>query len=510
MRTAFALGLHRAPELMMIFGDAVLKTRQNLWRSLFVLDRFLATSLGRPSAISEDDCAADALLSPDKVINGDANPGGDVTAGTSGLDAAVRSCQTIGQILKKVYSKKVISTKVAHQVIDDCKQWISKLHPDLHHRHAATPTSPIRGVAILHVNLLYFHSVILLSRPFFLYMFTKVQEGRGPGRAPTRFSQRSEKLCEACVTASVETVKLVHVAFDSHYLAQRNPFIMCVPSQAACALPLLTRIIIFRRYFLFAAILVILSNEFAALYENPDYEYCISQTISLTTYCAETDPQAERLLYILKSFRDVVATQKHRSSFQARPMVLVVASSNAFDPISGLYAAHDHSAYSVGRMSRKNSFVATTSNSPVTHRAPMLPPSGRAKIDGTRNHAGSTSVSPVVAASQPSSIVDGMGGRGGGDPDSADSQGGDAFEFESLWTYWSHSNPAGAGSSQPAPPGGPPSGPGFVERAGLGIGGHHLHEIAGFAVPPSSTADASAAGLSVSVPLFAPPQYSSC
>ena len=67
------------------------------------------------------------------------------------------------------------------------------------------------------------------------------------------------------------------------------------------------------RYFLFAAALIILSNEFSSLCANPAASLGISNSISLMTYCADSDPQAQRLLYILTTFRDVVNNQQERS-----------------------------------------------------------------------------------------------------------------------------------------------------------------------------------------------------
>ncbi len=66
VRSAFALGLHRE-ETMCIFGGAEQSVRRNLWRTLFVLDRFLATSLGRPTAIRESDCSGTTLLTGERA-----------------------------------------------------------------------------------------------------------------------------------------------------------------------------------------------------------------------------------------------------------------------------------------------------------------------------------------------------------------------------------------------------------------------------------------------------------
>lgn len=66
------------------------------------------------------------------------------------------------------------------------------------------------------------------------------------------------------------------------------------------------------RYFLFAAALVVLSNEFAALYRNPTSTKFVNNAIQIMSFCAQHDPQANRLLFILTSFRDVVEMQKTR------------------------------------------------------------------------------------------------------------------------------------------------------------------------------------------------------
>ena len=65
------------------------------------------------------------------------------------------------------------------------------------------------------------------------------------------------------------------------------------------------------RHFLFAAGLIILSNEFAMLYKNGEYSEVISQAIDIMRYFAAADPQAHRLLSILTSFRYVVESQTY-------------------------------------------------------------------------------------------------------------------------------------------------------------------------------------------------------
>lgn len=109
-------------------------------------------------------------------------------------------------------------------------------------------------------------------------------------RAPRPYL-RMEKFSEACVIASTHTILLAQNAFDAGYLSRRNPAVI---------------------YFLFAAALVVLANEFAGLYQVGSPDSCIKNSITIMSYCAESDPQASRLVYILNSFQDVVAQQRVR------------------------------------------------------------------------------------------------------------------------------------------------------------------------------------------------------
>jgi hypothetical protein len=228
VRSAFALGLHRE-ETMCIFGSAEQSVRRNLWRSLYVLDRFLSASLGRPTAIRESDCSGDTLTTGEKPPFPQApfpTAANMNFTNALGLEASVRSCHVVGVILEKVYSKRKISTKLAQEIADHCKGWPRALDSGLHWRQASS-ANPSQGIAILHVNLLYCHSIILLTRPFFLFLMNKIhQETRELGQRPQKFGTRMEKFAEACVIASCHSIALVQNALESRYLPHRNPFVL--------------------------------------------------------------------------------------------------------------------------------------------------------------------------------------------------------------------------------------------------------------------------------------------
>lgn len=192
VRSAFALGLHRE-ETMCIFSGAEQMVRRNLLRSLYVLDRFLSTSLGRPTSIQESDCSGDTLTTGEKPPFPQAPfptaANASFTAAL-GLEASVRSCHVIGVILDKVYSQRKISTKLAQDIADHCKGWPKSLDPSLHWKQANS-TDPTQGIAVLHVNLLYCHSIVLLTRPFFLFLMNKMhQEQRDNGQRSQRQGSR--------------------------------------------------------------------------------------------------------------------------------------------------------------------------------------------------------------------------------------------------------------------------------------------------------------------------------
>ncbi|KAK2013186.1 fungal-specific transcription factor [Colletotrichum eremochloae] len=427
VRSGFALGLHRVQENHFIFKSHEIRLRRNLWRSLFVLDRFLAASLGRPVAIDEEECSTEALLVFEKNAQGELVR---VTDPNDGLDAAVRSCRIIGQILKKIYARRRISVRLAQEIWERCSNWYSTLSPDLAGGQVvADPSNPAQGIAALHVNLLYCHSILLLTRPFFLCLLSKIHGERSGLNLPVpRWINRMSRYCEACLHASNQTINLVQKAYESNYLPQRNPFVL---------------------YFLFAASLIVLSNEFAAMYPNPSYETSISNTIAIMRYCAASDPQANRLLFILTSFRNVIYELRQKKTEQpAMPAPPTLSPTSTQDPISTIFRS--------SRVSRKNSFATNTSGQSAASVKAMAPPPPSAKTDHsfstpTGPHAGQSPAVSTPGMSQGEQSV-----RMSGDSDTADGE----LEFDQLWGWSGVPNTAGgslAGGSAAVPAGAPPA-----------------------------------------------------
>ncbi|KAH6976735.1 fungal-specific transcription factor domain-containing protein [Ilyonectria destructans] len=373
VRSAYALGLHRAPETAMIFRNDQLAQRRNLWRSLFVLDRFLAMSLGRPVAISEYDCSEDSLEAPMRSLSNKRmvrNP----TISSSGLDASVQASKIIGEVLQKVYSKHHISARVAQEIADDCKRWDHDVHPALDwNKLFNRDIGRAQGMAILHIQLLGCHTIILLTRPFFLHLLVKVLKNK-PGSQVQIHEQNSrmETFSEACVAASTQTINLTQAVFQSRRLPQRNSFVM---------------------YFLFAATLTILSNEFLGLHSNADYDDSISNAVNIMSYFSANDDQASHLLFILTSFRDVVQGQatSHASGGSAQISHRVYPARIPFgcskDPTESLTSSHHQSGESEGntpgspRLTQPDSEKSTSQVSQASMNPQERPPPGMIALD---------------------------------------------------------------------------------------------------------------------------------
>ncbi|CAN8097522.1 unnamed protein product [Discula destructiva] len=424
VRSAYALGLHRL-ETLVIFPVPDRVQRRNVWRSLYVLDRFLAAALGRPTSISEEDCSADALVSPDRYL---ADNNTD-SSSHSGLNAAVLSCQVIGIILKKVYAQRKISTRLAQDISEQCKGGPQKHNPSLHWRQGLNKhIDPSHGMAVLHVNLLYCHAVILLTRPFFLFLMNRLQqEKRGVPLPAIRPGSKMEIFSEACVNAAYHTIKLVQTARVGKYLPQRDPFVI---------------------HFLFAAALVVLSSEFASLHKNAAYAETVQNAMSIMGYCAKSDPQANRLVYILTTFNHVIVGRKPLAGATTFPDIEPVPNtptgsmSNASnDPMANFFLTNPPlpSLTIPTNASTSASFTPTAAQAPNSQGS--LPPPSTRRDSITNLSGGPSSHSPAMIQTTSAALTPATSAAGDLMNDA------EWFHFDTLWENWAPSGGATAGTS---------------------------------------------------------------
>ena len=166
-------------------------------------------------------------------------------------------------------------------------------------------------------------------------------------------------------------------------------------------------------YFLFSAALVVLSNEFGQLYANDKADQLISATINIIAYCSEDEPQAERHLYILRTFRQ--ATIDYRAKSQ-QPTSTPTESGV---PLTSLFAQMDHS--SLLQPSAKQEPPTRGRNSTSTgqlERSPEVP------FDGSLMHSTKFQRSGSFSCMLDNITTDGIPHPGGEDQ----------IDFGNLWS----------------------------------------------------------------------------
>jgi hypothetical protein len=91
--------------------------RRNLWRSLYVMDCFMAMSLGRPNAI---DCEiASALCSTSaQQLDSATLPEGN------SLFFTVNASKIVGEVLSRVYHKRKASRSIAYLLLLRFSEWM--------------------------------------------------------------------------------------------------------------------------------------------------------------------------------------------------------------------------------------------------------------------------------------------------------------------------------------------------------------------------------------------------
>ena len=290
IRLANSLGVHRA-EVLVVFQPDEQEERRKVWRSLYVLDLFLSVSLGRPLAISEAE-SSDDILNTSSVAEHIIGKPETRHVCAAAVEATLRSCHLMGRILREVYSPRKISIRRAQALAVEARLWPKQLQPFLSWR-LASRRDVRQAVAILNCNLNYCHSVVLLSRPFYLHLLSnEIQRERlGLDVNAPRQAKEMKKFSDACIDACAHMIAITYTAYMGGYLPRQAP------------LP---------NYCVFSAALVIYVNALARPMTYSYENQCMDNSITVLEYCGEGDPQANRAVTILKEFNEVI--QKHRGS----------------------------------------------------------------------------------------------------------------------------------------------------------------------------------------------------
>ncbi|EED20121.1 conserved hypothetical protein [Talaromyces stipitatus ATCC 10500] len=312
VRLAYALGLHRA-ETQRAYDERERQSmslpRVLLWRSLYVMDRFLASCLGRPTAIQDEEISEE--LVPHRERFRDLSPGSVENFEFEALFASVQAAQINGSILHQIYRSRKVSLKIARQIAVQIHEWTQSLPEILQWRPTPMPHDDTgKAMGQLHIWMTYFSTIILLTRPFLLLHVKKViaQERRrpnpphahkspdsseavasSPGEIRVAENPELKKYSAACVRSATHMIRAVQTIRVKGCLPRRNPFII---------------------NWMFIAALIVLTNSFFNVYENPENDSIAQMAIYLHQHFAEFDLLAARYLHILKSFQKTIADRR--------------------------------------------------------------------------------------------------------------------------------------------------------------------------------------------------------
>lgn len=284
IRLAQSLGLHQE-ETFVIYNPDERRVRSRLWQSLFIVDRLLSASLGRPPATTDDNWDHDRYSTPIPVRI----DAGDIRGlCNAGLEAATRSSHIIGLVLQHVYQQRKISTATARKLADKCVQWSRTLPDALRWQHNS-PYNLRQARAIFHANLTYWHSIVLLTRPFFLYLVSnQIQSlylNNPPGEKATAHGTKIASFANSCITASTNTINITCDAWRGGYLSAFN---------------------FFSTDHLFAACLVILTKHFAWISDEGSPMQLVEKAIVVLENCGKLNTEAKRSALILRQYMDVI------------------------------------------------------------------------------------------------------------------------------------------------------------------------------------------------------------
>lgn len=181
---------------------------------------------------------------------------------------------------------------------------------------------------------------------------------------------------------------------------------------------------------------MVLSSEFASLHNNVAYADTFQRAMSIMDYCAKSDPQANRLVYILTTFNHVIVRRDpgtaaalgdlHSSTLHDIPSVpntpTGAMSNSSNDPMANFFLSHPTNT-AVPTSNPASATFNSSSAQPQQPQGSQLPSASR---------RGSTSVtgpapSPGVMPSAPTPTTPNTGEF------VADAE---WFHFDALWENW--------------------------------------------------------------------------
>ena len=206
VRAAYALGLHRS-DISALFYAREREARDRVWKTLRVLDVCLSASLGRPLATSELDVGHVSWSQNSRDYDGTKIRG-------LSFSAMLRICFIFERILNEVYCRREVTAQLVESISHQYRDWTFELPGTLKTDGLAenddSPNATMQQtVGISHLKGAYYWSIILLTRPFLVFMVSShlKRTGQQSGEDP---SLRSPVItfADACVDSAIRSMEI--------------------------------------------------------------------------------------------------------------------------------------------------------------------------------------------------------------------------------------------------------------------------------------------------------------
>lgn len=216
IRNAQALGLNRKFINESFKDRSYIVHRRRLFKTLYILDRITSILLGRPLII--DDYDWDDFDSEDVY---DRDLDGNLIKDTR-FECMIQACKIsklLGKVVRNYYSDGIINPYKAEKLAIELKLWSLSLPEPLQIDKIFNPSNPPSKIAepwidhkvtllLLHLSQLY--AIVLLSRPFFMYLiFDKKKKRKILKRPKTRPEVAMHNFCKATAKSSALIIQLV-------------------------------------------------------------------------------------------------------------------------------------------------------------------------------------------------------------------------------------------------------------------------------------------------------------
>lgn len=214
VRNAQGLGLHRKYINESFTDKGYVRHRRKLFKSLYVLDRITSVTLGRPLLI--DDYDWDDFGTQD-IYDFNKNDEPIENFHLKALIETTKVAKLIGKIIRGFYLDGIVNTFKAEKLAVELKQWALNLPEELQMDKAVnddgeqnvTGEFDDRKISLLLIHLSHLYTVILLSRPFYMYIIFTLGKTKIFNKPKGRQEIAICNFCRAAIKASSLIVQLM-------------------------------------------------------------------------------------------------------------------------------------------------------------------------------------------------------------------------------------------------------------------------------------------------------------